>query len=141
MRGSQGYYVFASVSDFVNNRAPLKYAQTYSLIPGEDAVFSAQLKIGQLSAYVQDEINASSTLKFTIGVRMDKPVYPEQPLENPANTALSFQDLKGQSAHYNNGKWPKATALLSPRAGFRWDLYGDRSFILRLRAARLKFGR
>src|SRR5438477_968870 len=131
MRGSQGYYVFANVSDFVNNRAPLKYAQTYSLIPGQDAVFSAQLKIGQLSAYVQDEINASSTLKVTIGVRMDKPVYPEQPLENPANTALSFQDLKGQSLHYNNGIWPKATALFSPRAGFRWDLYGDRSLILR----------
>jgi hypothetical protein len=131
MRGSQGYYVYANVSDFVNNRAPLKYAQTYSLIPGQDAIFSAQLKIGQLSAYGQDEINVNPNLKFTVGVRMDLPVYPEQPIENPANTALTFQDQDGKPVHYNNGKWPKATPLFSPRAGFRWDVNGDKRLIIR----------
>jgi len=131
MRGSQGYYVFANVSDFVNNRAPLKYAQTYSLIQGQDAVFSAQLKIGQLSAYAQDEINVSPSLKFTVGIRMDQPIYPEQPIENPANTALTFQDQHGNPVHYNNGKWPKAAALLSPRGGFRWDVNGDKRLIIR----------
>ncbi len=131
MRGSQGYYVFANVDAFINNDAPLKYAQTYSLLQGQDAVFSAQLKIGQLSAYVQDDINVNPTLKFTIGVRMDKPIFPEQPLENPANTALTFQNIKGQPASFNNGKWPKATALFSPRASVRWDVYGDKSLIIR----------
>jgi outer membrane receptor protein involved in Fe transport len=131
MRGSQGYYVFANVSDFVNNRVPLKYAQTYSLIPGQDAIFSAQLKIGQLSAYAQDEINVSPALKFTVGIRMDQPMYPEQPIENPANTALTFQDQNGNPVHYNNGKWPKATALFSPRGGFRWDVNGDKRLIIR----------
>jgi len=131
MRGSQGYYVFADVNDFITNQAPLKYAQTYSLIKGQDAVFSAQLKIGQLSAYVQDEINASPTLKFNIGVRVDKPIFPEQPLENPANTALTFQNIKGEATSFSNGKWPKAAALFSPRASFRWDVHNDKSLILR----------
>jgi outer membrane receptor protein involved in Fe transport len=131
MAGSQGYYVFRNVDDFVNNRAPLKFAQTYSLIKGQDAVFSAQLKIGQLSAYVQDEINASSNLRFTVGIRMDKPIYPEQPLENPANSAIVYKNEDGKSTSFSNGKWPKASALFSPRVGFRWDLYGDKSLIIR----------
>jgi hypothetical protein len=131
MRGSQGYYVFASVNDFITNQAPLKYAQTYSLIKGQDAVFSAQLKIGQLSAYVQDDITVNQNLKVNVGIRMDKPVFPEQPIENPANTALTFNDKNGNPVRYSNGRWPKATALFSPRASFRWDLFGDKSLIIR----------
>lgn len=131
MRGSQGYFLYNSLSDFLSNAAPLKYALTYSLIPGQDAVFSAQLKIGQLSAYAQDEINAKPNLKFTIGIRADKPVFPEQPLENPATSALTFKDIKGNSVNFTTGKWPKATTLLSPRVGFRWDVYSDKSLIIR----------
>ncbi|HWC53747.1 MAG TPA: carboxypeptidase regulatory-like domain-containing protein [Chitinophagaceae bacterium] len=127
MAGSQGYYLYGSVQDFLNNRAPLKFAQTYSLIPGQDAVFSAQLKIAQLSAYVQDDINVSPNFKLSVGLRMDKPIYPEQPLENPATSALTFLDGK----QYTTGKWPKASPMFSPRASFRWDLYGDKSLIIR----------
>lgn len=131
MRGSQGYYVFANINDFVTNQAPLRFAQTYSLIPGEDAIFSAQLKIGQLSVYAQDEININPKLKINFGVRVDKPVFPEQPLENAANTALTFQNQNGQSQQYSTGKWPKASALFSPRASFRYDVLGDKSLIIR----------
>ncbi|HET9824718.1 MAG TPA: hypothetical protein VFP87_05260, partial [Chitinophagaceae bacterium] len=81
-------------------------------------------------AYAQDEISVSPSFKFTIGVRMDKPVYPEQPLENPATKALSFTNLNGETIHYN-GKWPKATPLFSPRVGFRWDVYGDKNLVIR----------
>ncbi len=131
MRGASGYYAFASVDDFVNNRAPIKFAQTYSLIPGKDDVTSAELKIGQLSAYIQDEINITPQFKVTVGVRVDKPVYPEQPLENPANSALNFQDLNGAPEKLTTGSFPKAAPLFSPRAGFRWDIHGDKSKILR----------
>ncbi|MCC7399984.1 MAG: TonB-dependent receptor [Chitinophagaceae bacterium] len=127
MPGSQGYYLYANVQDFLNNAAPLKFAQTYSLLQGQDAVFSAQLKISQLSAYVQDEINVNPNFKLSYGVRMDKPIYPEQPLENPATSLLSFRG----GLHYSTGKWPKATPLFSPRINFRWDLYGDKSLIIR----------
>ncbi|MBS1920755.1 MAG: TonB-dependent receptor [Bacteroidetes bacterium] len=127
MAGSQGYYLYSSVQSFLNNSAPLKFAQTYSLIPGQDAVFSAQIKISQLSVYVQDDINVNPNLKFSFGIRADQPIYPEQPLENPATSALAFQN----GIHYTTGKWPKAKAMLSPRASFRWDLYGDKSLIIK----------
>jgi hypothetical protein len=131
MPGSQGYYVFGSLTDFMNNKAPKLFAQTYSLIPGQDAVFSAQLKVGQLGIYLQDEYNASSRFKLTYGIRVDKPIYPEQPLENPAITALNLLDKSGNITHYTTGKWPKSTLYISPRVGYRWDVYGDKSLILR----------
>lgn len=131
MRGALGYYLFRSVDDFVNNRAPMKFAQTYSLIPGEPAVFSAELKIGQAAVYFQDDINFSPKFRMTVGIRADKPIYLEDPLENPANTALTFQNIKGEATHYSTGEWPAPKVLLSPRVGFRYDPEGDKSLILR----------
>lgn len=131
MRGSQGYYLYRSVDDFVNDRAPMKFAITYSMIPGQDAVYSAQLKIGQLAAYVQDEWRVNPKFKVIYGIRADRPIYLEQPLENPANSALTYQDANGKPANFTTGKWPSEKILLSPRAGFRWDVEGNRSKIIR----------
>lgn len=131
MPGSQGYYVFGSLNDFVNNRAPKMFSITYSLLPGQDAVFSAQMKLGQLGVYLQDEYNASPRFKLTYGLRVDKPIYPEQPLENPAITSLNLLDRSGAFVHYSTGSWPKSSWYFSPRAGFRWDVYGDKSLIIR----------
>ncbi|MBX3238297.1 MAG: TonB-dependent receptor [Chitinophagaceae bacterium] len=131
MRGATGYYLFNSLEDFLTNQAPLKFAQTYSLIPGKDAIYSAELKIGQLAVYLQDEININPRFKLTLGIRVDQPIYPEQPLENPANSALTFQDREGKPIRLNTGQFPKATPLFSPRAGFRWDPEGDKSLIIR----------
>ena len=131
MPGSQGYYVFGSLDDFTNSRAPKLFSQNYSLVPGQDAVFSANLKVGQLGLYLQDEVSVSPNFKLTYGVRVDRPIYPEQPLENPAITALSFYAKDGSLTHYNDGKWPTPTWLFSPRAGFRWDVDGDKRTILR----------
>jgi Carboxypeptidase regulatory-like domain/TonB dependent receptor len=131
MPGSQGYYVFGSLDDFLKNRAPKLFSQTYSLIAGQDAVFSANLKVGQLGIYLQDEVNINPRFKLTYGLRIDRPVYPDQPLENPAITALSFYAKDGSLTHYNGGKWPKASWYFSPRAGFRWDVDGDKNMIIR----------
>jgi hypothetical protein len=132
MAGSQGYYVYRNVADFVNNRAPLLFSLTYSLDKDQDAVYSANLKIGQLAAYVQDEINVNPNFKVTAGIRIDKPIYLEDPKENPAITALTgLTDIAGKATSYTTGKWPQAKVLLSPRVGFRWDVEGDKSLILR----------
>lgn len=131
MAGSQSYYVFSSLDDFIQNRAPAYYALTYSLVPGKDAVYSAELKIGQLGIYAQDEINVTNKLKLTVGVRVDKPVYLEQPIENPSITELQFPDRDGNLTSYNTGSWPKSKFLWSPRVGFRWDAEGDKSLIIR----------
>src|SRR5439155_10539810 len=95
------------------------------------AIFSANLKISQLAAYVQDDINVNPNLKVTMGIRFDKPIYPEDPIENPAISALSLVDINGQPTKYTTGKWPKGKMLFSPRIGFRWDVEGDRTMIIR----------
>ncbi|RAJ81779.1 carboxypeptidase family protein [Chitinophaga dinghuensis] len=131
MPGSASYYIYNTLADFMNNAAPAFYANTYTLVPGDSAIYSANLKIGQLGAYVQDEWNVRPNFKLTVGLRADLPIYPSQPLENPAITALSFPDKDGNMTHFSTGKWPNSKLLLSPRVGFRWDVLGDKSLIVR----------
>lgn len=131
MPGSQGYYVFKSVTDFITNQAPILFSQTYSMIKGQDAVISAQLKIGQLGVYVQDDIVASPNFNLKAGVRLDMPVYPEQPLNNPSIAALPLLDQNGNTTYYSTGKWPKATPYISPRVGFRWTPGAEKNLVVR----------
>lgn len=130
MPASQSYYTYGSLADFMNPAShPIAYALTYSRVPGVDAVYSAQMKIGQGSIYAQDEFNINPRFKLTYGVRIDRPMYPEQPLENPSITALTFNDKNGNPTNYSTGMWPKATLYVSPRVGFRWDTYGDKQLV------------
>ncbi len=130
MAASNSHYIYNSLDDFINDRAPVYFAYTYSLTD-EPAVFSADLKIGQLGIYAQDEFTPSDRLKLTFGIRADKPIYLEDPLENPAASALTLYDEDGETTNYSTGEWPKGKILLSPRVGFKWDAAEDRSLVLR----------
>jgi hypothetical protein len=130
MPGAQSYYVYNSLNDFITNQAPIYYSYAYSMVPGVKAVYSAELKFGQLGFYAQDEIKVNPKLKVTVGLRADRPVYIENALENPAITALTFPDKDGNMVHYN-GQWPASRYNLSPRVGARYDVKGDKSLILR----------
>jgi len=131
MAGSNSYYAYNSLDDFVNDRSPAYYAYTYSVVPGQEAVFSANLKIGQLGIYAQDEFNPLENLKLTVGIRADKPMYLEDPLENPAASALTFYDTDGNTTNYSTGAWPEGKILWSPRVGFKLDLLEDKSLVIR----------
>ena len=43
---------------------------------------------------------------------MDKPIFPEQPLENPANSALTFQDIKGNSHKFEQWEMAKNYSIV-----------------------------
>ncbi|HEV9037296.1 MAG TPA: hypothetical protein VGQ51_11765, partial [Puia sp.] len=131
MPGSQGYYIYNSLDDFINNRAPALFSINYSLVPGQDAVYSANLEVGQLGVYIQDDYVVNPRLKITAGLRVDAPIFPQAPLENPAISALTLQDKNGQPAHYNDGQWPKGSLYFAPRVSARWDVHGDKSLIVR----------
>jgi len=131
MAPANSHYIFNSLDDFLNNRAPVYYAYTYSLIPGQSAVYSAELKLGQAGAYIQDEVNVSDNAKFTFGLRADMPIYHENPLNNPATSALNFLDNDNVTLrHYTTDRWAKSRVLLSPRVGFRFTS-DDKSTVLR----------
>lgn len=131
MAGSNGYYVYNSLNDFIKDRNPVYYAYTYSLVPGQSAVYSAELKVGQLGIYAQDEINITPGLRVTVGLRADKAIYHEQPIENPAVSALQFYNQDGELTSYTTGAWPKSPMLLSPRVGVRWDAFNNNSLVIR----------
>lgn len=131
MGGSQGHYVFNSLDDFLNERAPVYYGYTYSLVKDQPAVVSANLKMAQLGLYIQDEYNVTPRLKLTYGVRVDVPLYGQSPLAHPLIDTLHFPNAKGEIISYNTGKWPKSSPLFSPRVGFNWDVLGDKSLIVR----------
>ncbi|WP_199118951.1 TonB-dependent receptor [Pedobacter sp. ASV28] len=131
MPGAAGSYIYNSLDDFLNDRAPIQFTYNYSLVPGVDKVFSANLKVGTLSLYAQDEFAVNENFKMTFGLRADKGIYLENPLENPQMTALMLPDANGNLKSYNSGAWPKSRILLSPRFGFRANLLDDKSLVFR----------
>ena len=131
MQGSESYYIYNTLDEFVRDAPPAFFAYTYSLVPGEPKVFSADLKLGQLGVYAQDEYTINQNFKLTYGIRGDIPTYLKQPIDNPAIDAYQFPDTDGKLANYNTGKWPKAKLLLSPRVGFRWKVPDAEGLIIR----------
>lgn len=131
MPGSESYYMYHTLDDFINDRAPAYLSYTYSLVPGEPKVFSANLKVSQLGFYLQDEFNINPNFKLTYGMRGDVPIYLEQPIENEAISALKFPNKDGEMMSYNTGQWPKSRLLLSPRVGFRWRVPNETGMVIR----------
>lgn len=131
MPGSESYYIYNSLNDFVTDAQPAYFSYTYSLVPGQAKVFSADLKLGQLGVYAQDEFNINSNFRLTYGLRGDVPTYLKQPIENTAITALQFPDKDGNLMNFSTGKWPNPKLLLSPRVGFRWKTPHEKGLTLR----------
>lgn len=130
MPGSNSYYLYRSLNDFFTNQPPVMYALTYSLVKGTNNPYASNMKLGQLGIYVQDEYQVSPRFRLTYGLRVDRPNYVEQPANNPAYSALTFLDVNGAPIKYQTS-FPNASWYWSPRVGFRWDSYGDKSLIIR----------
>lgn len=131
MPGAAGSYIYNSLDDFLNDRAPIQFTYNYSLVPGQDKVFAANLKVGTLSLYAQDEYTVNSNFKITYGLRADKSIYLQNPIENPQMTALLLPDANGNMKSYSSGLWPKSRIMLSPRIGFRASFLDDNSLVFR----------
>lgn len=131
MAPANSYYAYNSLNDFLTDKAPAYYSYTYSLIPGQSKIYSAELKLGQAGAYVQDEYNVNDNWKLTFGLRADMPIYHENPLNNPATSALNFySDDNTTLRHYTTDKWAKSRVMLSPRFGLRYTS-DDKSLVFR----------
>lgn len=122
------YYRYNSWADFVNGVKPNDFAYTYSLKKDYSQAFPG-FKFAQYSGFIQDEITVSKRFKLTVGLRADQSRYPgvEEVKENPLVSGLTFEGGK----KVNTGKLPEQKILFSPRVGFNWDLYGDRSLQIR----------
>ncbi len=135
-RFATSYYRFATWADFASalnpnpalRKLPTDFALTYSLSKNFAPAFSA-FKFAQYSVFGQDEIAINKNFRLTIGLRLDLPTYPGVPqiLTNPLVLAQTF----ALGEKINSGNLPKKTVMISPRVGFNWDVYGDRSLQIR----------
>ena len=124
MRNGTGYYRYASLDDFLNQRAPRDFALTY----GYDGELNpaAQVAFNQIGLYAQDEWKISSNFKLTYGIRADYLKYVDNVMTNNAILALDFGGKK-----IDTGAWPTAKVQVSPRVGFTWDVLKDQTLKVR----------
>lgn len=127
-RFGTSYYTFASWNDFISNVKPVDFGITYSLAPGFAQAFPS-FKFAQYSVYGQDEIAVSKKFRLTFGLRLDLPTYPDvsEIQTHPLVANLTFAN----GEKINTGALPSKRVMWSPRMGFNWDLYGDRSLQIR----------
>ena len=125
MRNGTGYYRYNSLEDFLSGAAPESFALTYGF--NGVANPNAQVTFNQLGFYAQDEWNLGNSLKLTYGIRFDNLMFDNDDLQR--NDAIYELDFDGQ--HIDTGKWPDSRWQISPRIGFVWDVFKDKSLKVR----------
>lgn len=125
MRNGTGYYRYNSLEDFLSGAAPESFALTYGF--NGVANPNAQVTFNQLGFYAQDEWDLGNSLKLTYGIRFDNLMFDNDDLQR--NDAIYELDFDGQ--HIDTGKWPDSRWQISPRIGFVWDVFKDKSLKVR----------
>ena len=136
MRNGSGYYRYnwedgMSVADLFNS-TPEIVCLTYGY-DGEKYP-AARVQFYRAGAYLQDEWNATDNFKLTYGMRVDGLFFDNKDLmTNKAIQELTFypKAKNYQETHIDTGKWPTAKLTFSPRLGFTWDVFGNRSLKVR----------
>ncbi len=136
MRNGTGYYRYSSLADFLSGAAPEIVCLTYGYVKNGEVEFApaARVQFYKAGLYVQDEWNATDNFKLTYGTRLDGLFFDNSDLlTNNAIKELAFypKAYNYQETHIDTGKWPTSKVTLSPRVGFTWDVFGNRSLKLR----------
>ncbi|MEA1896624.1 MAG: carboxypeptidase regulatory-like domain-containing protein [Bacteroidota bacterium] len=137
MRKNFGEYRYSTVADFLTvgtaGEVPAyQYERGYSLtdddvITGDGSEAAAIFSMLQWGLYAQDEFQVSDDFKVTLGVRIDMPMFLDDPAEDTHfNTVTKLVienewDMFGAQA----GQMPKSQLMFSPRIGFNWDVNGN----------------
>ena len=125
MKYGSGYYRYANMDDFFNAAAPVAVGLTY----GYDGAFDpgCRVNFNQLGVYAQDDWRITDKFKLTYGLRFDGLFFNNNDLMT--NNAILALNYNGKTI--DTGKWPSSTMSVSPRVGFTWDVFGDKSLKVR----------
>ena len=125
MRNGTGYYRYRSLDDFLNGAAPESFALTYGY--NGNTTPNAQVRYNQFGIYLQDEWSIRENFKLTYGLRLDDIVFNNDDIYD--NKAIDALDFGGR--RIDTSSWPGAKVQVSPRVGFVWDVFNDKSFKVR----------
>lgn len=92
-----------------------------------DPRWKASFGAAQFGFYAQDKWDATDNFQLTYGLRVDIPVFFDTPTANEPFNAYAG----GKGWNVKTNQKLTSNPMFSPRAGFRWDINGDRRFILR----------
>lgn len=124
-RGGTGYYRYRTLDDFLSGAAPESVALQYGYNGNTNP--SSSITFNQLGLYLQDEWDVLNNLKVQAGIRFDDLVFDNSDIMR--NNAIYGLDFGGR--HIDTGAWPKNNIQISPRIGFSWDVFGDKSLKVR----------
>lgn len=128
-----GNYTYSSLADFMsigtaNEALPKTYIHQHAKVDVTGRKdWAPRFGAGQIGIYAQDQWDVNSRFRLTYGVRLDMPIFFDNPTKN---THFNSSPI-AQKHNLDNSTMPKATPLVSPRVGFRWNMKEDRSSVLR----------
>jgi hypothetical protein len=125
MRNGTGYYRYTSLDDFLNGSTPEVVNLTYGY-DGEPNP-AARIRSNKFGIYAQDDWSVNERFKLSAGLRLDALVFNNDDLM----TNQAIKDLDYSGRNIDTGKWPDANIIFSPRVGFMWDTFGDKSLKVR----------
>jgi hypothetical protein len=125
MRNGTGYYRYSSLDDFLNEGTPEIVNLTYGY--GGESNPAARIRANKIGVYGQDDWSVTDNFKLSYGLRIDGLFFNN----NDLITNQAIYDLDYSGRHIDTGKWPEANLIFSPRVGFVWDTFGDKSLKVR----------
>ena len=129
MRNGTGYYRYnwadGMTVEQLFNQTPEVVCLTYGY-DGETKP-AARVQFNRPGIYAQDEWNVNDKFKLTYGLRIDGLFFNNSDLMT--NNAILNLDYEGR--HIDTGKWPNNSITFSPRLGFTYDVFGDKSLKFR----------
>ncbi len=125
MRNGTGYYRYTSLDDFLNGATPEVVNLTYGY-DGESNP-AARVRTNKIGIYGQDDWSVTENFKLSYGLRIDGIIFNNSDLM----TNQAIYDLDYNGRHIDTGKWPSTNIVFSPRIGFVWDTFGDKSLKVR----------
>jgi hypothetical protein len=122
-----GLYRFNSLQSFYDavNNPSVPQASLYRLqySTATDGSFPfAKIGAYELGFFAQDKWKVTPNFTVTYGVRADIPVFENKFAANDSLKALTFRN----GIKIDVGQKPSTQVILSPRAGFNWDVTGDK---------------
>ena len=149
MRNGTGYYRYNITDDMYGAGGTLNAAALFASTPeivcltyGYDKTGdgtpefapAARVQFYKAGLYAQDEWSVNENFKLTAGLRIDGLFFNNADLlTNNAIYDLAYypKSHNYQEQHIDTGKWPNSSITLSPRVGFSWDVFGNKTLKIR----------